>query len=118
MTRIPVPLILLGLAAACSQPESVGPNAAADETLAMTGREIAVTHCSGCHAIGRDDTSPHADAPPFRELSRNYPVRALEEPLAEGIVVGHPDMPVFVFQPAEINALLNYLEAIQDPQGT
>jgi len=83
---------------------------------AMTGQAMAEAYCSQCHAVGREDRSLHEDAPPFRTLSERFPIRDLEEALAEGIVVGHPDMPVFVFQPNEIDALLDYLETIQEPK--
>jgi len=79
------------------------------------GKLIAETRCSTCHAIGPTGNSPHQDAKPFRQLSENYPVRNLEEALAEGIVVGHPDMPMFVLSPYEIDALITYLESIQEP---
>ena len=79
------------------------------------GKLIAETRCSTCHAIGTTGTSPHQDAKPFRQLSENYPVRNLEEALAEGIVVGHPDMPMFVLSPYEIDSLITYLESIQEP---
>jgi mono/diheme cytochrome c family protein len=80
------------------------------------GQKIAETRCATCHATGLSGDSPHPDAKPFRELSENYPVRDLEEALGEGILVGHPDMPVFVMSPYEIDALLTYLESIQRPQ--
>jgi cytochrome c len=34
--------------------------------------------------------------------------------LAEGISVGHPDMPEFVFEADEVGAILAYLRSIQD----
>ena len=77
------------------------------------GRFLANVHCSECHAITRSDASKHPDAPPLREISRNYPVIALEESLAEGIVVGHPDMPEYRFRPEDVAALISYLESIQ-----
>jgi hypothetical protein len=40
-------------------------------------------------------------------------VVALEESLAEGIVVGHPDMPEFRFRPEDVAAIISYLESIQ-----
>jgi hypothetical protein len=46
-------------------------------------------------------------------LSRNYRVDALEEALAEGISVGHPAMPQFQFAPADVTALVTYLQSIQ-----
>jgi mono/diheme cytochrome c family protein len=56
------------------------------------GRHLAVTNCSGCHAVGSSGDSRHPMAPPFRHLSRNYHVNELEEAFAEGVLVGHPDM--------------------------
>lgn len=78
-----------------------------------TGEAIAVTMCAACHAIRADDESPHADAPPFRTLSAKYPIDALAEPLVEGIMVGHPDMPEFQFEPDDVEALLTYIESVQ-----
>jgi mono/diheme cytochrome c family protein len=77
------------------------------------GRQIAETNCSGCHAVKATGASPHKDAPPFRELSSRYPLEALEEAFAEGIVVGHADMPVFRPTEDQTRALLAYLETIQ-----
>lgn len=79
----------------------------------MSGEEIAAQMCSGCHATARTDSSPHPDAIPFRNLSSLYPVFSIEEALAEGIAVGHPDMPPFQMDPDEIEALLRYIESIQ-----
>jgi len=45
-------------------------------------------------------------------LSR-YPIEDLAESLAEGIVSGHPDMPVFVFSPHDVEAIIEYLQSIQ-----
>ena len=83
------------------------------------GRQLAATHCSSCHATGVTGDSPAPEAPPFRELSRNYRVDTLEEALAEGISVGHPAMPQFEFAPDDVTALVDYLQSIQtaDSQG-
>jgi mono/diheme cytochrome c family protein len=80
---------------------------------AAAGLQLAETHCSRCHAIGVDGESRHPMAPPFRTLSRNYPVNALEEAFAEGILVGHRDMPRFELEPAQIDAIVAYLGAVQ-----
>ena len=89
-------------AAACAQ-------AMADEAdeLVAYGRELS------CHAVGATDESTHPEAPPFRDLSQRYPLEALEEAFAEGIVVGHPDMPVFIAEPDQIDAILTYLATLQ-----
>ena len=53
-------------------------------------------------------------APPFRELSRRYPVSSLQESLAEGLVTAHPEMPEFTFEPQQIRDLIAYLESLED----
>ena len=57
-------------------------------------------------------------APPFRELSKRYPIENLAEALAEGIVVGHPAMPRFTFEPREINALLSHISGLKNRAPT
>ena len=74
-------------------------------------------NCSQCHAVGLAGDSPLAGAPPFRDLGRFYPVDALAEALAEGIVTGHADMPEFVLEPGEIADVIAYLKSIQVPAG-
>jgi len=51
-------------------------------------------------------------APPFRDISKRYPIENLGEALAEGIVTGHPAMPRFIFEPRDIEALLTYLASL------
>ena len=99
---------------AAAPAESAGTDFEFDSKVKV-GKLIAETRCAKCHATGPTGESPHPDAKPFRTLSENYPVRDLEEALAEGIVVGHPDMPVFVLSPYEIDSLITYLESIQEP---
>jgi hypothetical protein len=47
-------------------------------------------------------------------LSGAYPVEDLAESLAEGIVSGHPDMPIFVFNAHDVAAIIDYLQSIQE----
>ena len=77
------------------------------------GRKMAERHCARCHAIGPEGESSHKDAPAFRTIGENWPVESLEEALAEGIVVGHPDMPEFTFEPDEISDFLAYLATLR-----
>ena len=86
--------------------------------LIARGETMAETLCATCHAVGRTGESPHREAIPLRELSWNYPVEDLAEPFAEGIMVGHPDMPQWQFEPMDIDALLAYIESIQIPRET
>jgi cytochrome c len=78
------------------------------------GQELLTTNCARCHAIGRTGESTHPEAPPFRTLGGRYPIDALAESLAEGLSSGHPDMPEFRFEIADVNAILAYLNSIQD----
>ncbi len=111
--KYPLAGALILLLAACATPNE-------DPTTAPVARgaAIAEANCSSCHAVGRGGESPAPEAPPFRRLSQHYPVSDLEEALGEGISVGHPAMPQFAFAPADVDALILYLESIQDdPPG-
>jgi cytochrome c len=89
--------------------------AAADEATARKrGEALLERHCSPCHATAKSGESPYPPAPPFRALSKRYPVEFLEEALGEGIVTGHPAMPEFEFAPGEVGAIIAYLKSIQE----
>jgi mono/diheme cytochrome c family protein len=103
-----------GLAAATALLVASAPSAyAVEKGLADKGEVLVKENCSRCHAIGKEGDSPHKEAPPFRTLSKNYPIEDLSESLAEGIVSGHPDMPIFVFSPHDVEAIIEYLQSIQ-----
>jgi mono/diheme cytochrome c family protein len=89
------------------------PAQAAEKSLIDKGEVLVRENCSRCHAVGKEGDSPHKEAPPFRTLSKNYPIEDLAESLAEGIVSGHPDMPIFVFTPHDVEAVIQYMESIQ-----
>jgi mono/diheme cytochrome c family protein len=99
-----VAALLLVLAAACTeQPDPQVP----------AGRALAEQRCATCHAVGATGASPRPNAPAMRDLRNRYPVDQLAESLAEGIVTGHPDMPAFTFDRAEIEAFLAYLRSFE-----
>ena len=77
------------------------------------GRRLAQAKCARCHAIDKVGASPFAPAPPFRTLHNRYPVENLEEPLAEGIMTGHPKMPEFRFEPDQIADFVAYLKTLE-----
>jgi cytochrome c len=93
----------------------ISPAQASDKALIERGRMIAKMNCGRCHAIGRTGESANPKSPPFRYIAKKYPLRNLEEALAEGILVGHegPEMPQFALSTAQIEALLAYLGSIQ-----
>lgn len=89
------------------------PNIAIANGLADAGRSIAEANCSRCHATGSVGASPHNEAPPFRDLAKRYPIDSLAEAFAEGLSVGHADMPEFKLSIKQTNELLAYLQSIQ-----
>ena len=102
------PILLLGTTLA----------GAVEMDLKAKGEALVRENCSRCHAIGKEGDSTHPQAPPFRTLSSKYPVEDLAESLAEGIVSGHPDMPIFVFSPHDVEAIIEYLQSIQEGPST
>lgn len=111
MLRAILATALLGL--------SVLPAGAAStlDPAAQRGLTFVRTNCAMCHAIGRQGESPLPVAPPFRTLHELYPVEDLAEALAEGIVTGHPSMPQFTLDAAQIDDVIAYLKTLEDPEA-
>jgi mono/diheme cytochrome c family protein len=83
------------------------------EPAAQRGLTIAKTYCVRCHSIDRVTASPLSIAPPFRTLHKKYPIENLEEAMAEGISTGHPTMPEFRFDAAQINDFIAFLKTLE-----
>ena len=79
------------------------------------GETLLTRDCGRCHAVARTGDSPRKEAPAFRTLGKLYPIDSLEEALGEGIMSGHPDMPEFKFDAADVGAIIVYLKSIQQP---
>ena len=79
------------------------------------GAVLAQRNCGSCHATGLKGVSPNPKSPTFRTLASRYPLKDLEESLAEGIMVGHEglEMPVFEMRTSQIADLMAYLTSIQ-----
>jgi cytochrome c len=88
--------------------------AAQDAAAPKRGEALVTKNCARCHATARTGESTHPEAPAFRTLGKRYPIEALEEALGEGIISGHPDMPEFTFESAEVGAIIAYLKSIQE----
>jgi cytochrome c len=88
----------------------------AQDKRALEGRGegLLTSNCARCHAVGRTGNSTHPEAPPFRTLGQRYPIEVLAEALAEGLSSGHPDMPEFRFEVDNVEAIIAYLESIQE----
>jgi cytochrome c len=104
-----VVLVLISVGAALPQDKPPDKRA-----LESRGEELLTKNCSRCHAVGRAGGSTHPEAPLFRTLGQRYPIEVLAEALAEGLSSGHPDMPEFRFEIDDVNAILAYLESIQE----
>ena len=91
------------------------PASSQDAARIEQGREILQQKCAKCHATASTGPSPMQEAPPFRDLHLKYDVGHLAEALAEGIVSGHPAMPEFIFPPAEIDAIIGYIQSLSGP---
>jgi len=81
-------------------------------TLEEEGREFAEQNCARCHAVAAAGESALAAAPPFRTFAGKWPLESLAEALAEGIMVGHPEMPTFVLTTVQIDALIAHLASL------
>lgn len=97
---------------------ALGQESRRDQAKRELGADLVSRNCGMCHATGRTGASALAQAPAFRDLHRRYAIEALSEALAEGILTGHPSMPEFRFTPAEIAAIIDYLQSIQSRQST
>lgn len=98
--------LLLG-ACASSEPAN-------EPSPTVHGQALVEANCGACHATGSTGESPAPEAPAFRTLSQNYRVADLQEALAEGISVGHPAMPEFQFAPEDVDAIIAYLQSVQE----
>ena len=94
--------------------QSIANAATTESALQSRGAALLQKNCSRCHAINKTDTSRHERAPPFRDVVMRYPAENLAESLAEGIVSGHPDMPVLTFEADDIDAMIAYLNTLND----
>ena len=87
--------------------------AAAQSPSAQRGQTYARANCSRCHSVDKVSPSPLAIAPPFRILHTRYPVENLEEPLGEGIITGHINMPEYKLAPDQVRDFIAYLKSLE-----
>ncbi len=102
--KLAIPLLLLGTSAGF-----------AGDAPELRGRVLAERMCARCHAVDRSGRSPHIGAPVFRQLDRRLDLDAFMARLREGLMVGHPDMPMFRFTREDARAFVWYLRSIQAP---
>jgi mono/diheme cytochrome c family protein len=105
-----VDLAMLAILACAASPAM---SSQALSPAAQRGRVLVLANCARCHAIDKVSQSPLKIAPPFRTLHLRYPVEDLEEPLAEGIITGHPTMPEFSFDPGQVGDIISFLKSLE-----
>jgi cytochrome c len=113
------PLVLLTSAlmlAACAgrgEPvEPVQPPVREEASSAERGRVLLAANCASCHAVAEADASRDPKAVAFRELHKKYAVEHLQESLAEGMAVGHPDKPEYKLNPQQVRDVIAYLKLL------
>lgn len=94
-------------------PPSPANGAEALSPPAQRGLVLVRVHCAQCHSVDKVSESPLRIAVPFRMLHDRYPVENLEEPLAEGIITGHPTMPEYRFDPGQVGDIIAYLKSLE-----
>lgn len=112
MRRYAFVVLAMSLLSACAA-QAPAPTSPSAESLASDGRDIAEAQCSRCHAVGTYGESPNPAAPTFRTVLSLYRAEVLSEELTNGIRVTHP-MPDFQFNPQGVDALIAYLQSIQE----
>jgi mono/diheme cytochrome c family protein len=106
--RFAIAVILLGT--------SSGAGAAVERaSLTQQGHALVAKMCASCHSIGKDDPSPHAAAPAFRNLDRRTDLDSFANRLRRGLMSGHQDMPTFRFNRDDADAVAAYVRSIQGP---
>ena len=81
--------------------------------LVDLGRDLVQQLCATCHAIGSAERSPVPIAPAFRHIEPRVDLSEMSQRLQEGIIGGHPEMPVFKLTALEARAVVSYLRSIQ-----
>ena len=110
-------LLALGGCAAGSDADPGQPLAMSPLGSVALGGNLVRQRCAGCHAVELTGDSPMKAAPPFRTMGRTYPVRDLQEALAEGLVTAHPAMPPIELEAAEVAHVIAYLESVSGTGG-
>jgi len=108
---------LAGCATDNDAPAPSEPAYASPVGSASLGGNLVRLKCAGCHAVEAAGDSPMKAAPPFREMGRTYPVRDLQEALAEGLVTAHPAMPQIELEASEVANVIAYLESVSGTGG-
>lgn len=85
----------------------------AQQSTLAEGKRLSEINCTRCHNIELEGDSPLTDAPPFRELARNYSPEELTDGFMEGLAVRHPLMPDWEVTEPQAEALTAYIMSLK-----
>lgn len=91
------------------------PALAGDADIAE-GRRLSQINCTRCHNIAAAGESPLTDAPPFRELAKNYTPEELTDGFMEGLAVRHPLMPDWEVTEPQAQELTAFIMSLKGDQ--
>ncbi len=108
--------LMLGLAACTPKTlQQSGTPSDASTGDVERGQELAVAHCSRCHAVGARTDSPYPSAPPLNAMAARFDLDALGAAFERGIKVAHEgkvQMPPWQLTSNQADDLMAYLRAI------
>lgn len=90
-----------------------------DAATIAEGRRLASINCTRCHNIEPQGESPLTDAPPFREIAKNYDPEELVDGFLEGLAVRHPLMPDWDVTEPQARELAAFVMSLgEGPKGS
>ncbi|WP_421694318.1 c-type cytochrome [Aestuariivirga sp.] len=95
------------------------PAAAADDLAASIaeGKRLATINCARCHNLEAAGESPLTDAPPFRDVAKDYDREELIDSFMEGLAVRHPLMPDWDVTEPQATALTDFVLSLGNGQA-
>jgi cytochrome c len=102
------PVLALLFTLALAAPALAQDNAA----LVAEGKRLAEINCARCHNLETSGESPLTDAPPFREIYKDYDREELIDGFMEGLAVRHPLMPDWDVTEPQAEALTAFVMSL------
>lgn len=102
------PILALLFTLALAAPALAQDNAA----LVAEGKRLAEINCARCHNLETSGESPLTDAPPFREIYKDYDREELIDGFMEGLAVRHPLMPDWDVTEPQAEALTAFVMSL------
>lgn len=94
-----------------------GPAFAEDKAASIAeGKRLAEINCARCHNLSTEGESPLTDAPPFREIAKNYDRYELIDGFMEGLAVRHPLMPDWDVTEPQAQGLTDFVMSLGEGQ--